>query len=165
MIAIKKPQTVGPSILFLRKMEIKSFPTWSALTESPVRADDSSPGSASLRAQPWVKSYKNLSADSEAARSAKLICGHEIRIQNLIRKGSNHAHPKSTVDLGHEPLIRVDHTLISPLSPTCYRPIIRLENKGIKPKSNRHKPKNCQVAGQNWPQRSRFSSVLIRVHP
>jgi hypothetical protein len=30
----------------------------------------------------------------------------------------------------------------SALSPTCHRPIIWPENKGIKPKSNRHKPKN-----------------------
>ena len=42
---------------------------------------------------------------------------------------------------GCEPLIRVEHSLKSPLSPTRHKPIIRLENKGIKPKSNRHKPK------------------------
>ncbi len=33
------------------------------------------------------------------------------------------ANPKSTVDLGCEPLIRVENGLRPPLSPTCYRPI------------------------------------------
>ena len=50
-------------------------------------------------------------------------------------------HPKPTVDLGCEPLIRVENGLISLLSPTCYKPIIRPENIGIWPKSNRHRPK------------------------
>ncbi len=62
-------------------------------------------------------------------------------------------HPKSTVDLGHEPLMRVENGLRTPLSPTAYKPIIRPENKGIKPKSNRHKPKNCPslplIQGEN----------------
>ncbi len=31
-------------------------------------------------------------------------------------------HPKSTVDLGYEPLIKVKNDLRPPLSPTCYRP-------------------------------------------
>jgi hypothetical protein len=54
---------------------------------------------------------------------------------------STPAHTKSTVDLGHEPLIRVENRLVSHPSPTCHKPIIRPENKGIRPKSNRHKPK------------------------
>ncbi len=33
------------------------------------------------------------------------------------------SYPKSTVDLGCEPLIKVENGLRSPLSPTCYRPI------------------------------------------
>jgi hypothetical protein len=52
------------------------------------------------------------------------------------------AHPKSTVDLGCEGLIKFENGLRPHLSPTCYRPIIRPENKGIKPNSNRYKPKN-----------------------
>ena len=47
----------------------------------------------------------------------------------------------STLTL-NQPLIKVEHGLISPLSPTCYKPKIRPENKGIKPNTNRHKPKN-----------------------
>ncbi len=50
-------------------------------------------------------------------------------------------HPKSTVDLGYKGLIRVESSLTSHPAPTCYRPIIRPENRGIRPKSNRHKPK------------------------
>ncbi len=52
------------------------------------------------------------------------------------------AHPKSTLALGCEGLIKVENGLRPHLSPTCYRPIIRPENKGIKPNSNRYKPKN-----------------------
>jgi hypothetical protein len=51
-------------------------------------------------------------------------------------------HPKSTLDLGCEGLIKVENGLRPPLSPTRYQLIIRPENKGIKPKSNRRNPKN-----------------------
>ena len=85
MIVLQSPPTIGLAILSLGKRETKSLPTRSALTESPERAADSSPGSASLRAQPWVKPYKNPAADSEAARSAKFICGSPIRPISRIR--------------------------------------------------------------------------------
>jgi hypothetical protein len=117
-----------PILLQGKKREITSLPAWSAPTESPGRAADSSPGSASLRAQPWVKIYKSSAADSEAARSAKFICGSPIRPISRIRPIPPHlkstfAHPKSTVDLGCERLIWVENGLGSPLSPTSYRPI------------------------------------------
>ena len=54
---------------------------------------------------------------------------------------STFTNPKSTIDLGYKPLIRVENRLVSYPSPACHKPIIRPENKGIKPKSNRHKPK------------------------
>ncbi len=60
------------------------------------------------------------------------------------------ANPKSTVDLGCEPLIRGENDLRPPLSPTRYQLIIRPENKGIKPKSNRHRPKNFKISGVSW---------------
>src|ERR1700727_2863983 len=44
-----------------------------------------------------------------------------------------------------EPLIKVENGPRTPLSPTCYKPLIRPENKGIKPKSNRHRPKKFTV--------------------
>jgi hypothetical protein len=134
-------------LIRIRMRSNNPLPTVSALTESPVRADDSSPGSASLRAQPWVKTPKNPTANSEAARSAKFICGHPIRPIRPIapHHPSTHphpkstlAHPKSTVDLGCEPLIKVENSL----SPALYKPLIRPENKGIQSISNRHKPKN-----------------------
>ncbi len=37
-------------------------------------------------------------------------------------------------------LIKVDYSLRPPLSQASHKPIIRPENKGIRPKSNRHKP-------------------------
>src|ERR1700761_9254538 len=52
------------------------------------------------------------------------------------------AHPKSTVDLGLGRLIRVENGLGLPLSSTCYQPVIRPENKGIKPNTSRYRPKN-----------------------
>jgi hypothetical protein len=143
MIAMKKSQKDGPTIPPLRgeRAGVRasySLPTLSALTKSPVRATDSSPGSASLRAQPWVKSYIIPAADCEAARSAKLICGSPIRPIGPIRPIP--PHPKSI------PLIQVDTNL----SPTLYKPKIRPENKGIKPKSNRHRPKNSIIGRHAW---------------
>src|ERR1700744_4190248 len=64
-----------------------------------------------------------------------------LRSQTTSNSKSALAHPKSTVDLGCEPLIKVENGLISTPPQTSYKPIIRPENKGIKPKSNRHKPK------------------------
>jgi hypothetical protein len=60
------------------------------------------------------------------------------------------ANPTSTVDLGCEPLIKVENGLRPPLPPTRRRSIIRPENKGIQPKSNRHKPKNFKASGVPW---------------
>jgi hypothetical protein len=55
-------------------------------------------------------------------------------------------HPKSTVDLGCEGLIKVENGLVQTSPPTCHRPKIRPENKGIKPITNRHKPKNFIIS-------------------
>ncbi len=56
--------------------------------------------------------------------------------------------PISPVDpILHEPLIRVENGLKPTLLRTSYRPIIRPENKGIKPKSSRHRPKNFIARG------------------
>jgi len=83
-------------------------------------------------------------------------------------------HPKSTVELGHEPLIRVENGLRPPFSPACYRPLIRPENKGIKPKSSRHKPKFfitgryalCVVVGECGRQNhERLFIRILSVHP
>ena len=63
---------------------------------------------------------------------------------------STFTHSESTVDLGCEPLIRGENDLRPPLSPTRYQLIIRPENEGIKPKSNRHRPKNFKISGVSW---------------
>jgi hypothetical protein len=88
--------------------------------------------------------------------------GYPIKPISPIPSKSTLARLKSTVDLGCEPLIKVEISLISPLSPTCYRPIIRPENKGIKSKSNRHKPQKDHWPLEWWPQHSHFPSMLIR---
>lgn len=65
-------------------------------------------------------------------------------------------HPKSTIDLGREPLIKVNTTL----SPTRHKPIIRPENKGIKPITNLHKPKNYIFSLCTWCQSARTVSFV-----
>ncbi len=102
-------------LLRMRMRARHPLPTLSTLTESPVRAAHSSPGSASLRAQPWVKIYLSSAVDSEAARSANFIRGHQT----------------------------------GP-SPTRHKPKIRPQNKGIKPKSNRHRPKKFIITFRVW---------------
>ncbi len=145
MIASQRTQTFGPAIHPLPgKRDLKSLPTWSALTESPERADDSSPGSASLRAQPWVKSHKNPSANSEAARSAKLISGHPIRPIRPIRPIPHTTH--QTLLPLKQPFFKVENDL----SLAFHKPKIRPENKGIKPKSNRHKPNFFTTRFGGW---------------
>jgi len=51
-------------------------------------------------------------------------------------------YPKSTVDLGCKGLIKVENDLVQTCPQTDHKLKIRAENKGIKPKSNRHQPKN-----------------------
>jgi hypothetical protein len=51
-------------------------------------------------------------------------------------------HPKSTLSPVCERLIRVENGPGQTSPPTCHRPKIRPENKGIQPFTNRHKPKN-----------------------
>ena len=115
-----------------------------AQTENPNGVQSFSPGLPRVAAATLGYISQNPTANFEAARSAKFICGYPIGLIRPIppHHPSTHPHPKSTVDLEFEPLIRVENGLLPPLPPTCYRPIIRPENKGIKPKSNRHKPKN-----------------------
>ena len=55
-----------------------------------------------------------------------------------------HCHPE------YELLIKVENDLGSSLSRSSHRPIIRPENKGIKPKSNRHRPKKFIFGHYAW---------------
>ena len=57
---------------------------------------------------------------------------------------------------GCKPLIKVDTTL----SPTRHKPIIRPENKGIKPITNLHKPKNYIFSLCTWCQSARTVSFV-----
>ena len=58
------------------------------------------------------------------------------------RSSADNSNPKSTLSPVCERLIRVENKLV----PTCHRPKNRPENKGIKPITNRHKPKNFSHA-------------------
>ncbi len=135
MTAIQKSQTIGPAILPLlgERAGVRAsypLPTWSALINHPNGVQSFSPGLSREAAATLGGTSQNPTADSEAARSAKFICGNPIRPIRRIRPIP--PHPKST-------LIKVENGL----SPTCHRPKIRPENKGIKPNTNRHRPKNC----------------------
>ncbi len=128
-----------------------------ALTENHNVVQSSSPGLPRVAGATPGYTPQNPTANCEAVQSAKFICGHPIRPISPLPP-----HPKSTVDLGCEPLIRVENGLRSPLSPTRHKPIIRPENKGIKPKSNRHRPKNFTLGRYAWWQ---ATSVATRKHP
>ena len=101
------------------------------LTDNPNGVQSFSPGLPRQAAATLGGTSQNPTADSEAARSAKFICGYPIRPIRRIR-------PIPPSHLGREPLIKVKNGLKPPLSLTCHRPKIKPENKGIKPKSNRH---------------------------
>ena len=150
MIAIKKSRATGPAIPLLlgEKAGMRaSYSPAQPLTKTPNRVQSFSPrlpcvALREARATPGITS-QNSTANSEAAQSAKFICGHPIRPICRIR----------SMPPGHsrcEPLIKVENGPRTPLSPTCYKPLIRPENKGIKPNANRHRPKKFIVGLCTW---------------
>ena len=85
-------------------------------------------GKLSYKIQPLIP--KPRKARIRTAANSPKIQNSTLKIQNWFphpqtnpRLTSTLAHPKSTVDLGGEGLIRVENGLRPPLSPTCYRPI------------------------------------------
>ena len=94
-----------------------------ALTENPNGVQSFSPGLPREAAATLGGTSQNPTANSEAARSAKLICGFPINPISLIRPILPHF--KSTVDLGCEPLIKVENGLRQ----ASYKPTIRPENR------------------------------------
>ena len=91
-----------------------------------------SPGLAVQRPTPGKLSHKiqPLISREGGPREARIrTAANSPKIQHCFphpqtnpHPKSTLAHPKSTVELGHEPLIRVENGLRSPLSPTSYRP-------------------------------------------
>jgi hypothetical protein len=147
MIAIQESQTIGPAILLLlgEKAGMRaSYSPAKPLTENPNGVPSFSPGLAAQRPTPGIVPQKTNSIP-KGSRGPK-----PERVKHLLTPGFNvsmrhpqtNPHPKSTVDLGCEGLIWGKNGLRPHFSPTCYRPIIRPENKGIKPNSDRYKPKN-----------------------
>jgi hypothetical protein len=59
------------------------------------------------------------------------IAGQSLSLPTHPHPKSTLAHPKSTVDLGCELLIKVENSLISPLPPTSYRPISAPKIRGF----------------------------------
>ena len=132
MIAIQKSQTISHAIPPLQgeRAGVRvSYPPAQPPTENPNGVQSFSPGLLRAAAATLGGTSQNPTVDFAAARSAKFICGYPIRLIHPIP-----SYPKSTVDLGLE---RPDTTL----SPTCHKPKIRPQNKGIKPNSGRYKPK------------------------
>ena len=170
MIALQKSQKGGPAIprhtrvLLGERAGVKtSYPSAKPPTKNHNVAQSFSPGLPRIAGVTPGKTFQNPAADCEAARSAKFICGHPIRPISPIRpippshppthshSKSTLAHPKSTVDLGCEPLIKVENSLL----PALYKPLIRPENKGIQSISNRHRPKKFIINFCAWlPRRS-----------
>jgi hypothetical protein len=149
MIALPTPQTIGPAIPPLLGGDLSRLGSGERNLSRP--SGTKAAGRASGRER--VSAGVRASYSSEKPREARIkITANFSKIQNSTLKiqhcfphppthphpKSTLTHPKSTVDLRCGPLIKVENSLKPPLSPTCYRPLIRPENKGIKPKSNRH---------------------------
>ncbi len=81
------------------------------------------PGKLSHKIQPLIShECRPREARIKIAANSPKIQNSTLKIQHCFPHPSTNPHPKSTVELGHEPLIRVENGLKSPLSPTCYRP-------------------------------------------
>ena len=107
-----------------------SYPPAKPVEENHNAVQSFSPGLPREAAATLGYSSQNPTADYEAARSANFICGHPISPIDPIR-------PIMSLTL-NQPLIKVENGL----GHASYKPIIRPKNKGIKPNTNRHKPKN-----------------------
>jgi hypothetical protein len=134
MIAISKPQTIGPAILLLlgEKAGMRA-------SKKLIGGDGRERVSAGVRAsyfpaKPLIENHNVVPSLSpgfprEAAANSPTIQNSTLKIQHCFshpqtnpHPKSTLAHPKSTVDLGCEGLIRVENGLRPPLSPTYYRP-------------------------------------------
>ena len=139
MIASLKTQTIGPAILPLLGVRASYFPA-KPLTENHNVVQSSSPGLAAQRPTPGKLSHKiqPLISRECGPRAARIkIAAHSPQIQNLTFKiqhcfphsptsphpKSTLAHPKSTLDLDCEGLIKVENGLSTPILPHCYLPI------------------------------------------
>jgi hypothetical protein len=108
----------------------RSLPTWSALIENHnvvpslslgLAAQRPTPGKLSHKIQPLIP--KPREARIRTAANSPKIQNSTLKIQHCFPHPQTNPHPKSTVDLGYEGLIRVENGLRSPLLPTGYRPI------------------------------------------
>src|SRR3984957_2417007 len=96
-----------------------------------LAAQRPTPGKLPHKIQPLIsRDCGPREARIRITANSPTIQNSTLKIQNWFphpqtnpRLASTFSHPKSTVDLGCEPLIRVENGLRSPLSPTCYRPI------------------------------------------
>src|ERR1700729_996920 len=128
MIAMPKPQAIGPAIPVLQGERAgmrASYPLAKPLTTNHNVVQSFSPGLPRTTAATLGNTSQNPTANCEAAQSANFICGHPIRPIRRIR-------PIPLYKPGCEPLIKVENGL----SPAFHKPIIRPENKGIKPITN-----------------------------
>ncbi len=95
-----------------------------------LAAQRPTPGNRSPKIQPLIsRECGPREARIRTAVNSPKIQNSTLKIQHYFphpqtnpHPKSTLAHPKSTVDLGCEPLIRVENGLRPPLSPTSYRP-------------------------------------------
>ncbi len=169
MIAIQKPQTIGPAIppLLGERVGVRaSYFLAKPLIENHNVVPSFSPGLAAQRPTPGKLPHKiqpliSRDCGSREARiritaNSPTIQNSTLKIQNWFPHPQTNPHPKSTVDLGCEPLIRVENGLRSPPSRICYRPIsgpkIRESNR-IQAVTDRKNfiTDHCLVAATQWP--------------
>jgi hypothetical protein len=86
-----------------------------------LAAQRPTPGKLSHKIQPLIP--KPREARIRTAANSPKIQHSTLKIQHCFPHPQTNPHPKSTVDLGCEGLIRVENGLRSPLLPTGYRPI------------------------------------------
>ena len=140
-MAIQKSQTIGPVILPLPAGDLSRLGSGerNLSRQSGTKAVRPSERARTSQRRGEGELYGNHLPAHQKFLST--LGTHMLAVIQSPNPQSTLAHPKSIVDSGSEPLIRVENSLVSHRSQACYKPIIRPENKGIKPKSNRHRPK------------------------
>jgi len=89
-----------------------------------LAAQRPTPGKLPHKIQPLIsRECGPREARIRIAANFPKIQNSTLKIQHCFPHPQTNPHPKSTVDLGCEGLIRVENGLRAPLSPTCYRPI------------------------------------------
>ena len=97
------------------------------------------------RVSAGVRESKPLSTCSALTENPTGVQSFSPGLRGTSYPGYARTNDSTLKGLNHSPLIKVENGL----SPTFHRPIIRPENKGIKPITNRHRPKKSITGGRH----------------